>query len=77
MDLCVDAGETLLANGAEIYRVQQTMEIIARSYGRAQLSCICTYQWAVRLDGGRRCGAERGGAQHAARGDEFGAAFRR
>ena len=33
LDLCVDAGETLLANGAEIYRVQQTMEIIARSYG--------------------------------------------
>ena len=28
LDLCVDAGETLLANGAEIYRVQQTMEII-------------------------------------------------
>lgn len=33
LDLCVDAGETLLANGAEIYRVQQTMELIARSYG--------------------------------------------
>lgn len=33
LDLCVDAGETLLANGAEIYRVQQTMELIAKSYG--------------------------------------------
>lgn len=31
--LCVDAGETLLANGAEIYRAQQTMEWIAHSYG--------------------------------------------
>lgn len=31
--LCADAGETLLENGAEIYRVQQTMELIARSYG--------------------------------------------
>ena len=33
LELCVDAGETLLANGAEIYRAQQTMELIARSYG--------------------------------------------
>ena len=35
LDLCVDAGETLLANGAEIYRVQQTMEIIAPGIDRA------------------------------------------
>lgn len=33
IDKQLGAGETLLANGAEIYRVQQTMEIIARSYG--------------------------------------------
>ncbi len=33
LELCVDAGETLLANGAEIYRAQQTMEWIAHSYG--------------------------------------------
>lgn len=33
LELCADAGETLLANGAEIYRAQQTMELIARSYG--------------------------------------------
>ncbi len=33
LELCVDAGETLLANGAEIYRAQQTMEWIAQSYG--------------------------------------------
>lgn len=33
LELCVDAGETLLANGAEIYRAQQTMELVARSYG--------------------------------------------
>lgn len=40
LDLCVDAGETLLANGAEIYRVQQTMELIAESYGA---SCFHAY----------------------------------
>lgn len=33
LELCVDAGEMLLANGAEIYRAQQTMEWIAHSYG--------------------------------------------
>lgn len=33
LEFCADVGETLLLNGAEIYRTQQTMELIARSYG--------------------------------------------
>lgn len=33
MDLVVRAGRLLLENGAEVFRVQQTMDIIARSYG--------------------------------------------
>lgn len=33
LELCVDAGELMLANGAEIYRAQQTMEWMAHSYG--------------------------------------------
>ena len=65
LDLCVDAGETLLANGAEIYRVQQTMEIIARSYGARSFHVLylpmgCSPRWrtAVRCRA-RRCAARR------------------
>ena len=32
-DLVMDAGQTLLENGGEVFRVQQTMEIMARSLG--------------------------------------------
>ncbi len=32
MDFIMAAGETLLQNGAEVFRVQQTMEIMARSF---------------------------------------------
>ena len=32
-DLVMDAGQTLLENGSEVFRVQQTMEIMARSLG--------------------------------------------
>ena len=32
MDLIMAAGETLLENGAEVFRVEQTMEIMARSF---------------------------------------------
>ena len=32
MDFIMAAGETLLENGAEVFRVEQTMEIIARSF---------------------------------------------
>ena len=31
MDFIMAAGETLLENGAEVFRVEQTMEIMARS----------------------------------------------
>lgn len=33
LELAVQAGEILLENGAEVFRVQQTMEIIAAAYG--------------------------------------------
>ena len=33
MNLVMRAGKLLLENGAEVFRVQQTMDIIARSYG--------------------------------------------
>ena len=32
-DLVMDAGQTLLENGGEVFRVQQTMEIMAHSLG--------------------------------------------
>ena len=32
MDFIMAAGQTLLENGAEVFRVQQTMEIMARSF---------------------------------------------
>ena len=33
LELVVDAGQTLLENGGEVFRVQQTMEIMAASLG--------------------------------------------
>ena len=33
LELVMDAGQTLLANGGEVFRVQQTMEIMAESLG--------------------------------------------
>lgn len=36
LELCVDAGETLLRSGGEIFRVQETMERIAKAYGAEQ-----------------------------------------
>lgn len=33
LDLILDAGQTLLENGGEVFRAQQTMEIMARSLG--------------------------------------------
>ena len=33
LTLVLDAGQTLLENGSEVFRVQQTMEIMARSLG--------------------------------------------
>ena len=32
MDFIMVAGQTLLENGAEVFRVEQTMEIMARSF---------------------------------------------
>ena len=32
MDFIMAAGQTLLENGAEVFRVEQTMEIMARSF---------------------------------------------
>ena len=33
LELVMDGGQTLLANGGEVFRVQQTMEIMAASLG--------------------------------------------
>ena len=32
LELVMDAGQTLLENGGEVFRAQQTMEIMARSF---------------------------------------------
>ena len=37
MDFIMAAGETLLENGAEVFRVEQTMEIMARSFHLREL----------------------------------------
>ena len=37
-DLVMDAGQTLLENGGEVFRVQQTMEIMAHSLGARHVS---------------------------------------
>ena len=66
LDLCVDAGETLLANGAEIYRVQQTMEIIARSYGARSFHVyVLTNGLSPRWRTAVRCRARRCAARRA------------
>ena len=33
LELAVQEGEILLENGAEVFRVQQTMELMAAAYG--------------------------------------------
>ena len=37
LDLVSLMGETLLLNGAEIARVQQTMEMVATAYGKKEI----------------------------------------
>lgn len=36
LDLILDAGQTMLENGGEVFRAQQTMEIMARSLQMAE-----------------------------------------
>ena len=40
MNLVMRAGKLLLENGAEVFRVQQTMDIIARSYGAGDMKAV-------------------------------------
>ena len=41
MDFIMAAGQTLLENGAEVFRVEQTMEIMARSFHLRLRSAKC------------------------------------
>ena len=50
LEFCADVGETLLLNGAEIYRTQQTMELIARGLAQEEVMELLL---AALLRGGR------------------------
>ena len=39
LDLAVSMGEELLKNGAEIYRVQETVEHVMEAYGAEEYFC--------------------------------------
>lgn len=55
--LAVYAGETLLENGGEIFRVQDTMERIARAYGQAGFHVyVLTNGLFACVDGGQQLG---------------------
>lgn len=56
LDLVADTGEMMLANGAEINRVQQTMEIMAASLGGEGFRVyVLTNGLFATLDGPHRC----------------------
>ena len=66
MDFIMAAGQTLLENGAEVFRVEQTMEIMARSFHLREfhvyvltngIFCQCRHCRDQR-------GAQRTGAHH-------------
>ena len=64
MDFIMAAGQTLLENGAEVFRVEQTMEIMARSFHLREFHGLCADQRHFRQR--RHCrdqrGAQRAGA---------------
>ena len=61
MDFIMAAGETLLENGAEVFRVEQTMEIMARSFHLREFHVY------VLTTGRDRRSAERAGADDSLR----------
>ncbi len=60
LELTVQAGQLLLENGAEVFRVQQTMEIIAAAYGEKEFHVYV-------LTNGIFASLGRDGRQHMAR----------
>ena len=53
MELVMDAGRTLLENGAEVFRVQETMQIMAQSLGLANFNVyVITNGIFASVDGG-------------------------
>lgn len=58
LQLCVDVGETLLSNGGEISRVQDTMERVARSCGEQNFHVyVLTNGLFASIDGEERVGS--------------------
>ena len=56
LELVVDAGDVMLNNGAEINRVQQTMEIMAHSFGAEGFHVyVLTNGLFATIDGERQC----------------------
>ena len=45
LELAMEAGRILLRNGAEIFRVEETVWHICEHYGVQGLDTICTEQW--------------------------------
>ena len=62
MDFIMAAGETLLENGAEVFRVEQTMEIMARSFHLREFHVYVLDQRHLRQ---RRHGRDRRSAERA------------
>lgn len=60
LELTVQAGQLLLENGAEVFRVQQTMEIMAAAYGETEFHVYV-------LTNGIFASLGRDGRQHVAR----------
>ena len=44
LDVASLAGDILLASGAEIFRVEETIDRIARAYGVELQRCVCAEQ---------------------------------
>ncbi len=58
LQLAVEAGETLLVNGGEIFRVQDTMERVARALGARDFHAyVLTNGLFASIDGGQRMGS--------------------
>ena len=64
MDFIMAAGETLLENGAEVFRVEQTMEIMARSFHLREFHVYVLTNGIFARD---RRSAERAGADDSLR----------
>ena len=53
MDFIMAAGQTLLENGAEVFRVEQTMEIMARSFHLREFHVYVLMNYASAIGAGK------------------------